>query len=311
MLESHGLLERWHSGLLVVLLFLLVSGAVQSYGFSPALADSGSMGWQSGGSAGGILRQPGYINYSSEELGVSCKAYMVYDLDAAAPVALYNLERQQPIASLSKLMTAILAEENLRFDGHYLLTAEEQKTFGVEYMRADKMLEMAMIPSNNAVCKLIARLVSGSEAEFARLMNSRAAALGLKDTRFVNASGLPQDGQYSTLYDVALLGRYAMSYPRTSAAMCKSHVDLNGVSYKGTLHDLYVRHNSSSTGRLLGGKTGYTKAAGRCLCLLYEQGGRRYLVVTLSSSGSKASFRDVEVLLSTCGIYRGAVGEWK
>jgi D-alanyl-D-alanine carboxypeptidase len=252
-----------------------------------------------------------YVNYGPAQLGISCQAYMVYDLDASAPVALYNMERRQPIASLTKLMTAILAEERLRFDGRYRLTPAEQKTFGVESMRADKMLEMALIPSNNAVCKVIARLVSGGEPAFAKLMNQRARELGLKSTNFVNASGLPAEGQVSSLYDVALLGRFAMSYPRISAAMCQPQTELGGTVYKGTLQDLYARHCSSHTGRLLGGKTGYTKAAGRCLCLLYESDGRKYLVVTLGSSGVKASFRDVERLLRYCGVYHGEVGEWK
>jgi D-alanyl-D-alanine carboxypeptidase len=252
-----------------------------------------------------------YLNYSPAQLGISCQAYMVYDLDTGGPVALYNLERRQPIASLTKLMTAILAEERLRFDGRYQLTPAEAKTFGVTTMRADKMLELALIPSNNAVCKVIARLVSGSEPEFAKLMNRRALELGLKNTNFVNASGLPADGQVSSLYDVALLGRFAMSYPRISAAMCQGETSLGSTVYKGTLHDLYARHCSPYSGRLLGGKTGYTKAAGRCLCLLYEAGGHKYLVVTLGSSGVKASFRDVELLLSNCGLYRGEIGDWK
>lgn len=299
MLESAGLRNR---------------GLIGACWLSMLLAVPGWAGAEGQGSAGTRFAAPpalSYYTYSSAQLGLSCQAYLVYDVGAGKPVALHNLERRQPIASLTKLMTAILAEEHLRFDGSYRLTASEQKTFGVEFMRADKMLELALIPSNNAVCKVIARLVSGSESEFARLMNARAKELGLKHTSFVNASGLPGEGQGSTLYDVALLGRYAMSFPRISAAMSQSSVELGGITYKGTLQELYARHRSSATGRLLGGKTGYTKAAGRCLCLLYESSGSKYLIVTLGSSGVKASFRDVEQLLRFCGLYHGDVGSWE
>jgi D-alanyl-D-alanine carboxypeptidase (penicillin-binding protein 5/6) len=304
MLESAGLVERRCSAAVLVLAAVLWHAVPQPAAAAPP--GSGAHVQPAAAPAG-----TAYLNYSADRLGLTCQAYMVYDLDGGQPVALYNLERRQPIASLTKLMTAILAEERLRFDGSYRLTAAEQKTFKVETLRVDKLLELALIPSNNAACKVIARLVSGSEPQFAELMNKRARELGLQHTQFVNASGLPQDGQSSCLYDVALLGRYAMSYPHISAAMCQPSVELAGTVYKGTLRDLYARHASSASGRLLGGKTGYTKAAGRCLCLLYESGGHKYLVVTLGSSGIKSSFKDVEQLLSVCGLYRGPVGEWK
>jgi D-alanyl-D-alanine carboxypeptidase len=252
----------------------------------------------------------GYISLPPSQIGLSCQSYLVYDLNTSKPVALYNLERQQPIASLTKLMTAILAVEHLRFDGRYILSASEKKTFGVAEMRADKMLEMALIPSNNEVCKLIARLVSGDTAKFAALMNKRARELGMKHTQFVNPSGLPAPGQHSTVVDVALLGRAALGYERIRNAMSESTVELNGKTYQGTLSKLYPRH-CGPAGCLLAGKTGYTKAAGRCLFLLYEARGHQYIIVTLGSSGAKASFRDAETLLSEVGVYGGQVGEWK
>jgi D-alanyl-D-alanine carboxypeptidase len=92
--------------------------------------------------------------------------------------------------------------------------------------------------------------------------------------------------------------------------MTEPAVELNGRVYKGTLDDLYARHCDPQSGRLVGGKTGYTKAAGRCLCLLYESAGRQYLVVSLGSKGVKASFRDAELLLSYHGLYHGDVAAW-
>jgi D-alanyl-D-alanine carboxypeptidase (penicillin-binding protein 5/6) len=253
---------------------------------------------------------PALAHAASGPPGLTCGAYVIYDVQADELVAEYHPELQQPIASLSKLMTAILANEHLRFDGCYRLTPEEQKVYGVDTMRADKMLELALVASNNEICRVMARLVAGGEPQFVQLMNRRAAELGLTDTHFVNCNGLPGDGQYSTPLDVLRLGRAALAYPRLARTMTEPVVELNGKTYKGTLDDLYARHADPDTGLLVGGKTGYTKAAGRCLCLLYESGGRRYIVVSFGSKDVKASFRDAELLLSYSGLYHGDVGTW-
>lgn len=238
--------------------------------------------------------------------GLSCRSYLVYDLTAEQLVAVSNAENRQPVASLTKLMTAILCCERLRFDGRYVLTPAEQKTFGVETLRADKLLEMMLVASNNAACKVVARIAAGDENSFAALMNQRARELGLADTRFANASGLPGGEQYSSMRDVLSLLRTAMRYPPIQQAMHPGCVECGAGKYEATLEALYKRHPG-----LWGGKTGYTKAAGRCLALLYRSGGRDYCLVSFGSKGVKDSFRDAELILSDEGLYSGPVGEWK
>ncbi len=246
--------------------------------------------------------------------GITCKAYLVYDLSSEKVVGSHNANVRQPIASLTKLMTAILTAERLRFDGLYVLTGKEVKTFGTDRMRADKMLEMMMVCSNNGMCRVVSRIAMGNVGEFAPQdeqhfvseMNQRAIQMGLKHTRFGTSSGLPGGQQYSTVYDVLTMLRVAMSNPRIHHVMTQTNAELGGKSYKGTLYDLYLRHPS-----LAGGKTGYTKAAGRCLALVYEARGRQYAIVTLGSTGVKSSFRDAELIFKHYGLYDGAVGEWK
>jgi D-alanyl-D-alanine carboxypeptidase len=246
------------------------------------------------------------VSQAAAPAGISCKAYLLYDLTTEQTVDVFHPELRQPIASLTKLMTAILAEEKLRFDGRYVLTPEESKIFATETMRADKMLEMMLVCSNNKMCTVVSRIIAGSETGFADLMNMKARQLGLVDTRFVNASGLPGSGQYSTLHDLLLLTRIALSYPRVREVMQRGYVELGGKQYEGTLLPLYKRHPG-----LQGGKTGYTKAAGRCLVLVYRSGGHEYALITMGSSGVKASFRDAETLLKHYGLYEGPIGEWK
>lgn len=238
---------------------------------------------------------------------VSCKSYLIYDYSNKQVVALSNPDRSQPVASLTKLMTAVLACENLRFDGRYILSADEQKIFKTDTMRADKMLELMLIPSNNEACKMVARIIAGDEPSFVKMMNARARDFGMNDTRYANASGLPGDGQQSTMEDILRLTLTALQYPRIRQTMtCHDCVKCGGQDFKPTLGDLYARHPG-----LIGGKTGYTKAAGRCLVLLYNSGGRDYIIISFGSSGVKASFKDAETLLKYHGLYSGDIAEWK
>ena len=237
---------------------------------------------------------------------LTLQSYLIYDVSHERVVAEYNPDRQQPVASLTKLMTALLACEHLRFDGRYVLTGSERETFGVDTMRAQKMLELMLVPSNNAVCRVVARIVSGSEERFAELMTTRARELGMVSTRYANASGLPGGTQYSTMDDLLILTRAALAYPRIRKAINLSEIELAGKHYDGTLKDLYRRHTG-----LLGGKTGYTRAAGRCLVLLYTAHDQDYIVISLGSDGVKDGFRDMETVLRYYGLYDGEVGEWK
>jgi serine-type D-Ala-D-Ala carboxypeptidase (penicillin-binding protein 5/6) len=243
--------------------------------------------------------------------GLTCRAYLVFDIESQRITRSWNANAEQPIASVSKLMTAILAAERLRFDGRYVLTSQEQDKFGTESLRADKMLELMLVPSNNDVCRIVARIIAGSEPAFARLMNERSKEMGLAHTQFANATGLPGKGQYSTPRDVLKLFGNALRYPAIVTAMTKQQAELNGEAYDGTLLPLYQRHPG-----LLAGKTGYTKAAGRCMVLYYrtwpEPGKTRdYIVVLFGCQSVKASFRDAELLLSSSGLYSGEVGAWR
>jgi len=238
--------------------------------------------------------------------GATCRAFVLYDCLNDRIVAQEQMTQRQPIASLTKLMTALLVCDRLRFDGRWVLTKSEQRFFGVETMRAQKMLELMLVPSNNTACKTAARLISGDEDAFAAQMNAKAAAMGLSDTRFINPHGLPGSGQYSSAYDVLTLARVALTKPSIRKAIVLHEVELGGKRYESTLKPLYERHPG-----LKGGKTGWTRAAGRCLLLVYHAFGRDYLLVTLGSKDIPAGYRDAELILSYYGLYSGEVGTWE
>ncbi len=253
-----------------------------------------------------LLAAPGLAQELDEApAGLTCRAFVLYDSATGRVIASQHADDARQIASLTKLMTALLVCERLRFDGRYQLSAAEQKAFRTDTLRAQQMLELMLVASNNRTTQVAARLISGSEAEFVKLMNQRAQELGLDRTRFANASGLPATGQASSANDVLALLLKLQQSEAANYALTRHSVDAGGLKYTSTLIEMYQCHPG-----LIGGKTGYTRAAGRCLALLYECDGREYALITLGSPGIAAGFRDAELLLQYYGLYDGELHQW-
>jgi serine-type D-Ala-D-Ala carboxypeptidase (penicillin-binding protein 5/6) len=236
---------------------------------------------------------------------VGCQAFLLYDVATGRVIASRRADDQRQIASLTKLMTALLACERLRFDGRYELSEAERKAFNTETLRAQQLLELMLVASNNRACEVVARLVAGGERDFVALMNQRAQELGLAQTRYVNPSGLPASGQASSAADVLALLLELRELPGARQALTLHSADVGGRKYTSTLLEMYQRHPG-----LLGGKTGYTRAAGRCLALDYDCDGREYILITLGSPGVAAGFADAERLLKYYGLYGGELHTW-
>lgn len=181
-------------------------------------------------------------------------------------------------ASLTKMMTVLLAIEaqpdldqpvTLPEDVFPELMAENASMAGFapgETVTVRDVLYGAMLPSGAECCEALARLVSGSESAFVALMNQKAAELGMKNTHFCNPIGLTETEHYTS----------------TPTAQ---HPE--GVSFASTLlSKLNGSELSDGQDKILGGKTGYTAAAGLCLASLATVQGREYILVTLGAPGS-------------------------
>lgn len=206
---------------------------------------------------------------------LSCGGRLIYEKKADTPVAM---------ASTTKLMTAILAIENCSLDESVLI---RQEYCGIEgssmYLRPDtkksveELLQGLLLVSGNDAATALACHVSGSEEGFVKLMNDKAQALGMTNTHFVNPHGLSDKEHYSTARDLAMLMEYCMKntdFQRINA-MKSCHVD------GSTL----VNHNKLlfNCPGCVGGKTGFTEAAGRCLVSCCEREGGLLVCVTLSA----------------------------
>lgn len=211
-------------------------------------------------------------------------------MDAETNMILYetNAYDERPMASTTKIMTALLACESGKLSQTVTVTDEmllgcEGSSVGLR--GGDKItlydLTVAMLlASGNDAANAAACFLAGTLEEFASLMNQRAAEIGMNNTEFVTPSGLDSGNHHSTAYDMALLAAQALGNTAFSeiCAMQKCEITISGK--KQTLYN----HNKllSSLDGCIGVKTGFTEKAGRCLVSAVEYKGNTLICVTLS-----------------------------
>ena len=190
-----------------------------------------------------------------------------------------------PMASTTKIMTCLLACECL--DPDSVVTVPKETT-GVEgssiYLEAGEKLTVRellyglMLRSGNDAANTISYAVSGSTDEFVRLMNLKAASLGLDDTHFANPSGLPANDHYTTARDLAFLASYALKNELFASVVSqKSAVISDGKRYLSNRNKLLFTYRG-----MTGVKTGYTPEAGKCLVTSASRDGVCLVAVTLN-----------------------------
>lgn len=212
-----------------------------------------------------------------------------------------NPHERLPIASVTKVMTAVLALEQLRPTAIVVVAPlatrvppNSERLRPGERVEAWKLLYGAMLYSANDSALALGIAVAGSRPRFIALMNEKARSLGLRDTHFNSASGVIDDGNYSSAWDLAALARYAMRNPRFRTIVATKQKRVAWAP--PTNWKLYVNHN-----RLLttyagadGIKTGWTTVARHTLAASARRGKVWLIGVTL---GSADSFTDMKRIL--------------
>jgi D-alanyl-D-alanine carboxypeptidase (penicillin-binding protein 5/6) len=219
------------------------------------------------------------------------RAGLVFDLGSGEVLWRLKPRRTLPIASLTKIMTALLVAERTRPRERVLITqaAVDYTGSGVGLLpkgrrvRLEALLNGLLIVSGNDAAIALAVHMAGSEARFVRMMNRRAAELGLTCTRFASAHGL-EDGDRSCARDLAVLTRLAMRRDRIRRVARTEYAELPFPIKGGKLylsgHNPLLRLDYPGA---IGLKTGYTDAAGRCFVGVARRGGRTLGVVLLDS----------------------------
>ena len=212
-------------------------------------------------------------------------------------------------ASTTKLMTAILTIENCNLDD--VAKVSHGAVFSVpwdytnaalqvdEELSIEDLLNVLLIPSANDAGFVLAEHIAGSTESFASMMNSKAQEIGCKNTHFTNPSGIHNDDHYSTAYDLALIGRYAMQYEEIRNIVCKTNYRLPAtakyvnddryfVTTNSMLRESYKNYYDE---RVTGLKTGYTEHALDCIVATAEQDDMNLICVILNAGYTEAGLR--------------------
>lgn len=241
------------------------------------------------------------LHQTADELDLKSSVALVVDQDTNEVLFSKNSQAVLPIASLTKLMTAVVvADANLPMDELITVTMDDVDTekgsrsrlkVGTELTRGE-MLHLALMSSENRAANALGRTYPGGLSAFVVAMNRKARALGLLDTRYVEPTGLSSRNQ-SSASDLAKLVAAAHSYPmiRELSTSPEYWVEV----------DHQTQHFKNTNG-LVGSavwdiglqKTGYIAEAGRCLVMQAKLAGRKLIMVFLDSAGRYSRIGDAE-----------------
>ena len=220
----------------------------------------------------------------------TANSYVLMDQDTGRVIESKNKDTPMLIASITKIMTCILAIENGNLEE--LITVDDSilKSYGSgiyisvgEEIKLIDLLYGLMLRSGNDAALMISTYISGNEEEFVKLMNKKAKEIGMKNTIFYNSSGLDNTtrGNLSTVYDMALLTKYVMQNDTY-----KEIVKTKKHTVKTNLKT-YIWHNKNkllSYDYVTGGKTGYTEKAKRTLVSTASKNNINLIIVTIKDS---------------------------
>ena len=259
---------------------------------------------------GSTLCLPANLQEASVDESVDNKSFSKYmtDFDTGIELYSYNPDEKHEIASMVKIMTALLTLEEIDKGN---LTLEEKVTIstnssamggsqmfletGDSYVVSDLLKGIIVVSANDASVA-IAERIAGSHEAFVDMMNARAKELGMNNTLFCSATGLPSEReQYSTARDVNIMTRELMKHDK--------YYDYAGIYLENFTHpdgritqlvntNKLIRHYQGC----IGGKTGYTAKAGFCLSACAERNGLKVVATVIGCNDSKTRFNQVSRL---------------
>jgi D-alanyl-D-alanine carboxypeptidase (penicillin-binding protein 5/6) len=300
---------RWVRRLLTLVALLVIGGGLapvlrnspQSEPTQPTTAangplqDSGTAPLAGGGTAPSPLAVR--LDLAGDPVSVRFKkpptSALLFDLDTGRVLYRHEPTKVLPIASLTKMMTALVVVDRIKPGAKVRITNEALRYQGSgvgllprgKWIGVNTMLYGLLLPSgNDAAIALAQRAAGGSERRFVRYMNEKAEAMGLLCTRFSTPSGFEDKDNQSCAADLAAIGRAVLRQPRLARIVSKREAILPFPIKGGRLylynHNPLLRQGYRGTTGL---KTGYTDAAGRCLVATARRGPVKLGVVLLDS----------------------------
>ena len=235
---------------------------------------------------------------------LQASGYLLVDAINGEILVEHNAEEPLPPASLTKMMTAYIAEREITegrmsFDDQVPVSVKAWKTGGSRMfiregteVRLEDLLRGIIIQSGNDASVAVAEYIAGSEDVFADVMNQTAISLGMTNTQFKNATGLPQEGHYTTAKDLSILAaRIIQDFPDTYPIYEEKNFTYNGIK-QANRNSLLFRDPTVD-----GLKTGHTEEAGYCLVASAERDGFRLISVVMGTASEKAREQETTKLL--------------
>ncbi len=262
-----------------------------------------------------VLKISGFTDFSQSNLSISINsfdidaksAYFVLENDLSEKILFTKKENLlMPIASLTKLMSAIIVIDNIEFDDSIIINKDiedwqEIKTIKIgEEFTVENLLKLSLIESNNSA--IIALAKNMTQEKFVELMNAKAKEIGMQNTKFFNETGLDlkdRDSNVSTAKDLAILSKYILlNYPEIFDITKEKEFllcDINNTNCRIVKNTNKLLDDSNLGNRILGGKTGETKIAGGCLILLLRSNidGEYYISIILNSNDRFAETKKI------------------
>ena len=224
------------------------------------------------------------------ELSLSAKSAILINALTNEVIYEKNAYEKRGMASTTKIMTALLTIERGNLHKTYVAKDEDVRIEGTsiglkegDRITLETLVQGMLLESGNDAANVSARVIGKSRKKFVSLLNQKAKEIGMEDTQFKNPSGLTEEGHFSTAYDMALLGSFAIKNKqfRDICSLSSIRVSYGNPEYQRT----FKNHNKllNSVEGAFGIKTGFTKASGRCLVSAAERDGVTLVAVTLSA----------------------------
>jgi D-alanyl-D-alanine carboxypeptidase (penicillin-binding protein 5/6) len=240
------------------------------------------------------------VTQAQPELQTTAESAVLMDASTGKILFEKNPDKELPPASVTKVMTLLVAIEALETGNAKLndkvSTSENASKMGGsqiylepgEEMNLKTMLISIAVGSANDACVAVAEHIAGSHEAYVKMMNEKAAELGLKHTKFVNAHGLPTEGHYTSARDLAVMMREAVKYPLFNKLTLIKRYDLrNGKFILNNTNKLLWWYRGAE-----GGKTGWTNEAKYCLASTAKRDNLRLIAVIMASPEPRSHFRE-------------------
>ncbi|MCE8019779.1 D-alanyl-D-alanine carboxypeptidase [Halomonas sp. MCCC 1A11036] len=236
---------------------------------------------------------------------IAAKSWILMDADSGRVLVEHNADERLPPASLTKLMTAYLVERelnrgNINLDDRVRISENAWRTGGSKMfievntdVSIRDLLHGIIIASGNDASVAVAEHLAGGEAPFADMMNQHASRLGMHNTHYANATGLPHPEQYSSARDMAILSQYIINdYPEHYAAYSEKYFTYNDIRQPNRNRLLWRDPTVD------GLKTGWTTEAGYGLVASAKRDDMRLISVVMGTSSEEARAQETQKLLS-------------